>query len=94
MATKKSDTPTSSAAKPRSPRKKAKTTKAASTTARKPAAPRGRKKSATVPGSAPPAARRKPTHAEIAARASEIWREKGGSALENWLQAERELTKS
>ncbi|MGE0641017.1 MAG: hypothetical protein AB7G12_10750 [Thermoanaerobaculia bacterium] len=32
-----------------------------------------------------------PTHAEIAARAAEIWRESGGTPFSNWLQAEREL---
>lgn len=32
-----------------------------------------------------------PTHAAIAARAYAIWQARGGSALENWLEAEREL---
>ncbi len=36
-------------------------------------------------------ARRAPTHAEIAMRAHEIHRQRGGTAFDNWLQAEREL---
>jgi hypothetical protein len=36
--------------------------------------------------------RREPTQAEIAKRAYEIWQSgKGGSQMENWLRAEREL---
>ena len=31
------------------------------------------------------------THAMIAQRAFEIWKEQGGSEVENWLKAEREL---
>lgn len=34
---------------------------------------------------------RLPSHDAIARRAFEIFRERGGSAFENWLQAEREL---
>lgn len=32
-----------------------------------------------------------PTHDAIRARAFAIWKERGGSAVENWLQAEAEL---
>jgi len=32
------------------------------------------------------------SHEMIAHRAYEIWREQGGSDMENWLRAERELT--
>lgn len=43
-----------------------------------------------APPEAPPA-RPAPSHDAIAARASQIWSERGGSAFDNWIQAEREL---
>lgn len=103
MTTKKSNTKKTSAAKPRSPRKKAKTKETGAKPTRKTAAmQRARKKAETAPEAKPTVAptpkaaaaeRREPTHQEIAARAREIWRESGGSAFENWIRAERELKK-
>lgn len=101
MTIKKTDSDSSSKAKPGATRPRAAARKDPAKTpaakpARKTAAPRTRKKTApsAPPGEPGMAQRRTPTHDEIAARAREIWREKGGTAFENWVQAERELQES
>lgn len=38
-----------------------------------------------------PIVRAQPTHDAISARAAQIYGERGGSAFDNWIQAEREL---
>jgi hypothetical protein len=38
-----------------------------------------------------PIARAQPTHAAVSLRAAQIYSERGGSAFDNWIQAEREL---
>lgn len=101
MTTKRPDETKTPAAKPRPLRKKSTPKKAATKPARKTAAkPPTRKKAEGTPDSKPKATptakraavgRRQPTHQQIAARAREIWRERGGSAFENWIQAERDL---
>ena len=50
------------------------------------------KKAAKKATSSPRAAKGAPTHAEIAERAYYIQQHSGGSAEENWHQAERELS--
>lgn len=66
-----------------------------------PKAPRARRATATTPVAVELApapvvevdapATAAPTHEAIAARAYAIWQARGGSAFENWLEAEREL---
>jgi hypothetical protein len=103
MTTKRSDETKSSAAAPRSPRRKAAAKTAASqATPETAAVPRARKRAEAARDAMPkaqaaakgtPAQHRQPTHQEIAARAREIWHETGGNAFENWIRAERELKK-
>lgn len=40
---------------------------------------------------APPVSQNVPSREQVADRAYAIWRARGGSSFENWLQAEREL---
>ena len=51
----------------------------------------GAKKAAKKATSSPAAARREPTHDQIAQRAYEIHEREGGQHEENWHRAEREL---
>jgi hypothetical protein len=46
---------------------------------------------ATKPGKRAAATKRDPTHDEIADRAYALFRERGGNAFENWIEAERLL---
>ncbi|MBM4367106.1 MAG: DUF2934 domain-containing protein [Deltaproteobacteria bacterium] len=69
--------------------------------AKKAAAPRAKKAKqpeATVVEARPevvlpadPAPRARASHDEVARRAYEIWLARGGSAFENWVEAERQL---
>jgi len=100
MATKKTTTEKKSAgAKPRAPRQKKAATEAkvapkvaAQAKAKKAAAPKSPKPAAEAKAQKATAPAR-PTHEQIAARAAEIWREKGGTHFDNWIQAERELSR-
>lgn len=61
---------------------------------KKKAAPKAKEAKLTnAVGAVPTPARAAPSHAAIAARAHQIHLEMGGSAIENWLQAERELAR-
>ena len=80
----------------RSGKSASKTAKAVKTAVRNTAVPRAgiapstRQPAASKPAAAP--ARKQPTREQIAQRAYEIWRSgKGGSEMDNWLRAEREL---
>jgi len=88
MTSKKSDTTTPADKKPRAPRTKKASRSAAPARS---AAPKASRKAAPAPAAA--SDKPLPTHEEIAARAREIWREKGGTSFENWIQAERELSR-
>ncbi len=55
------------------------------------AAPKKAPKAVAPPEAAAPAPSAPPTPEAIRRRAYELWLENGGSATENWLEAERQL---
>ncbi len=66
--------------------------KTAAKAAKTPAKSVAKKAAATKPAKA--SERREPTHEQIAVRAEQLWRERGGhhgSHNQDWLQAEQEL---
>ena len=88
LRTKKS--PEKVSAKSATPAKAAKATQPVKPGQKAQPAPAKRAEVVAAPEKAPSQATT-PSHAEIAARAAQIWRENGGTPFGNWLQAEREL---